>query len=387
MKLTRGQLRRAVQAWISNEVDPPGPAWLQWALTGAFAVLLALVFTALGMLLGSGGRRSVLGNLDMWVRVFGVNLFFCALISYLIHIAFAIVLPLLGRERIRRMSHGQRALLFTGVPIAGVLIGWPLAYSIISGALPEAWLRRDNWWGPAALATVVSFVLFVLFDAKARQALAEQHAAEARLKLLQSQIEPHFLFNTLAHVQSLLDVDTARARAMLESFTDFLRSSLHSLRRDDSSLQRELALAEAYLQLQHLRMEDRLRFSISVEQAARDAGMPPLLLQPLVENAIRHGLEPKVEGGAVRIGARRAGSELVVTIVDDGVGLDTHGPARTAGEGLALDNIRQRLATLYGDRAHLELQALNPGTQATLRLPYERIAGSADEATALAARA
>jgi sensor histidine kinase YesM len=158
---------------------------------------------------------------------------------------------------------------------------------------------------------------------------------------------------------------------MLEAFVDYLRASLTALRHDASPLERELALAEAYLRLLGTRMEDRLRFSIEADEAARRAPVPPLLLQPLVENAIRHGLEPKVEGGTVAVQARVVdGRTLVLQVRDDGLGPDAATSA-TSGHGVALDNIRQRLRSRYGDEASLDLQPAHPGTCATLRLPVE----------------
>jgi sensor histidine kinase YesM len=185
-------------------------------------------------------------------------------------------------------------------------------------------------------------------------------------------MEPHFLFNTLANVLTLIDTDADRARRMLEAFTDYLRSSLGSPRRGDSSVGRELDLAEAYLQLQHLRMDDRLRYSVDADAGLRALALPPLLLQPLVENAVLHGLEPKVDGGTLRVEVRADAAQLVLTVTDDGLGPDHGaGPAsrRRAGNGLALRNLRERLRTMYGDAASLRLQPAAPGTRATIRLP------------------
>ena len=195
-------------------------------------------------------------------------------------------------------------------------------------------------------------------------------------------MEPHFLFNTLANVLTLIEHDTPKARQMLEAFTDYLRASLAGLRRDECPLGDELDLADAYLRLMQVRMEDRLQFTITADDSARRALLPPLLLQPLVENAVLHGLEPKLQGGTVRVAAQVQQSEtgpcLVVTVSDDGLGL---GASSHVGAGVALRNTRQRLTSRYGNAATLDVQAQGQtqaqvqtqeqgfGTRATLRLP------------------
>jgi LytS/YehU family sensor histidine kinase len=182
-------------------------------------------------------------------------------------------------------------------------------------------------------------------------------------------MEPHFLFNTLANVLSLIDHDAPRARLMLEGFTDYLRSSLGSLRHQDATLGSELDLARAYLGLMQMRMEDRLRFVIADDPALRGARLPALLLQPLVENAIHHGLEANVEGGRIGITARAEGRMLVVEVIDDGLGLAA--PPRRRGAGMALANLRERLEVRYGHAASLTLTGGSPGAVATLRLPLQ----------------
>ena len=168
---------------------------------------------------------------------------------------------------------------------------------------------------------------------------------------------------------------------MLQSFTDYLRASLTTLRGDDSAVAQELALAQSYLELLQARMEDRLRFSITAADDARAQLLPPLLLQPLVENAVVHGLEPSIDGGSVRVSARVEGAHLVLDVQDDGRGPDA--PARRSGSGsgsggggrpgagMALDNIRQRLLARYGPTATLSISATHPGTLARITLPLQ----------------
>jgi sensor histidine kinase YesM len=224
----------------------------------------------------------------------------------------------------------------------------------------------------------VTLVIHHFFATKAKQYEAERRATEAQLRLLQGQMEPHFMFNTLATVLSLLDTDTAKARQMLAAFIDYLRASLGRMRTGDSTLGDELAMAEAYLRLRGARMGERLTYRIEVaEPALRSAVLPPLLLQPLVENAIHHGLECKVDGGEVVVSARRDGDRLAIEVADNGLGARAM-PQRRAGakgNGVALDNLRARLLSRYGLHAALRL-VLDPdcGARATITLPFEAAA-------------
>ena len=183
------------------------------------------------------------------------------------------------------------------------------------------------------------------------------------------------MFNTLGTVLSLVETDTAKARQMLEAFIDYLRNSLGKLRDADGTLGDELMLAQSYLTLMQHRMGERLTFVIDVQEPSlRRVCMPPLLVQPLVENAVRHGLECKVEGGTIQVTARRDGESLVVEVTDDGLGQAAESLSRPgpAGNGVALDNLRARLAARYGRSGTLELALRqDAGASATLRLPLE----------------
>jgi LytS/YehU family sensor histidine kinase len=301
---------------------------------------------------------------------YGVNLVIALCIGVAIHALFRLVGAGLGDERVRGLHGWRRALMYGGVPMLGLCIGWPAGAWLVSGTAP-AWSRladADTLASGLLLGLLITTAMYVYFAAKARQIEAERRAAEAQLRLLQGQIEPHFLFNTLAGVLALIDHDSARARQMLEAFTEHLRGSLGALRRDEGTLDDELARVNHYLVLMASRMEDRLRFRIDADSAARQAVLPPLLLQPLVENAVVHGLEPTVAGGTVSIAARLDGAaRLVIEVRDDGQGRS--GPGGRGGAGLALDNIRQRLRGRWGDDARLEIIDARPGTLARLTLP------------------
>jgi Histidine kinase len=368
--LTFDTIRQGWKSWYGNDLEPVGPAWLQWALTGVFCLVVALCFTMIGFAINAMGGGSAWSRPSAWLHWYGKNLQVSLIIGYFIHILFAILIPLVGRARIRAWSNGRQAFFFSAIPISGVALAWPLGVWLTQGT--GSWMERAGAGtvvGMLLFGTVTSFIFFQIFSAKAQQAEAEKRATEAQLRLLQAQMEPHFLFNTLANVLTLIDAEPPRAKAMLESFTDYLRATLQNLRSGDSNVGRELDLAEAYLKLLQLRMEDRLAYRIDADPALRSAALPPLLLQPLVENAVHHGLEPKVEGGRVTIAVQRRGSDLVLSVSDDGLG--TEAPQRrSTGNGVALDNIRARLLAQHGSGATLALEPLAPGTRATLTLPF-----------------
>lgn len=370
MELNRTYLATSWRSWLSHDARV-GPEWLHLVWTLIFAMGIAAAFTVLGFAMyasGDGAWRNWAG----WSKWYGINLVLALCIGFAIHGLFRLLVPWVGLARIRAFSGPQRALFFGGVPMLGVALGWPIGGLLVNQE-GFGWFRLGNTnavVGSVLLGLLINFVIYQLFRARARQASAEKQAVEARLRLLQAQIEPHFLFNTLANVSSLIDHDAAKAKRMLETFTDYLRCSLTSLRRERATLGSELDLVQAYLELLKVRMEDRLQFSIVGGSALRDAQLPSLMLQPLVENAIHHGLEPQLEGGQVHVSVRRDEQHLVLEVADDGMGLQAPS-RRRGGAGLALANLRERLVALYGDRASLTLSPAHPGALATLRVPYE----------------
>jgi two-component system, LytTR family, sensor kinase len=197
--------------------------------------------------------------------------------------------------------------------------------------------------------------------------------AEARLGALRMQMQPHFLFNSLNAITVVVrDRDTATATRMLEQLGEMLRRVMRSDRPAETTLADELDFVRQFLAIEQVRFSDRLRPVFAVDPAVRSARVPELLLQPLVENAVQHGLAGRVGATLLRIEARREGAELVLSVVDDGPGLDAAPAGR--GEGLGLGNTRERLATLYGDRASLELtRTPEGGCAATVRLPYREL--------------
>ena len=379
MHIDRTLLAASWQSWVSNDNrHRAGPWWLQWVWTLLFCMGLAVPFTVLGFFAfarGDGAWRNLAG----WAYWYGKNLIVCLTIGVLIHLLFDITRHWFATPgRVAGWKNWQRTVFFSGLPMLGVAIGWPLDI-VLAGADVAVWFssRAGNSniiVGTLLMLLLSNFVIHQFFAAKVKQIAAERRATESQLRLLQAQIEPHFLFNTLANVQGLMDHDLPKAKQMLQSFTDYLRASLTTLRGEHSPVAQELALAQSYLELLQARMQDRLRFSITADDAARAQPLPPLLLQPLVENAVIHGLEPSIDGGSVRVSARVIGTQLVLEVQDDGRGPDA--PARRSGKpgaGMALDNIRQRLLARYGSDATLEVSAAHPGTLARITLPLQVI--------------
>jgi sensor histidine kinase YesM len=226
-------------------------------------------------------------------------------------------------------------------------------------------------------ATAISLVGFTVMDRLARlreqEAHARQVAAENQLRLLQSQLEPHMLFNTLANLRVLIGVDSARAQEMLDRLIGFLRSTLAASRQPTHPLGDEFARLHDYLALIAIRMGPRLRIELDLPADLHGLLVPPLLLQPLVENSIQHGLEPKVEGGTLIVKARRSGDALVLKVIDDGVGLSQTAHPHPGASRFGVQQVRDRLATLYGGSARFSLRLGEPmGTVAEVVLPLGR---------------
>ncbi len=355
---------------MASHPAPPDPplCFRPWR-TLRFALIVAAGFTLLTFAL-SASHPSWL-SAEGWLRATGTSLAFALSISFTINLLLALGYRLLGK-RYRHLLPWQRALFHWGTPILGLAIALPIASLTLDRdpATASGPRLQTTPWGAAAFMLLVMAIFFTFFAIRARQMRAERQAAEAQLRLLQAQMEPHFLFNTLANVVSLMDADTPRAKAMLESFTDYLRASLGSLREPEHSLGDELDLVEAYLRVAQVRMENRLRYHIEVPPGLRALRVPALSVQPLVENAVLHGIEPSIAGGALSVTAARDAGRLVIRIADDGVGLDAPKRGTQRGSGSALANIRERLVQTFGSQAQLRIESASPhGVLATLTLP------------------
>jgi len=272
--------------------------------------------------------------------------------------------------------------------VVGVAIAMPVATFVIyvlstNAGAPAFWHDSDRLQGFAGL-TFLGVLLAPWFalaalvrqkDALARhQALAfdlerselERQASDARLHLLQAQVAPHFLFNTLANVQALVDAGSPQASAVLRSLIAYLRAAVPRLHEPATTLGQELQLVQAYLELMHMRMPDRLQFALNVDEATRALRCPPMTLLTLVENAVKHGIDPGEEGGRIDIDVQKIGERCRVRVRDTGVGLQPTGN----GLGTGLTTLRERLRLVFGDAAQLRLTEQQPhGVCAELDFP------------------
>ena len=244
-------------------------------------------------------------------------------------------------------------------------------------------------WIVASLIIKITYRKQIQAEAQAAQAVETAEAeslkrqvVEARMAAMQAQVEPHFLFNTLASIDHLIEVDPKRASQMQKNLIALLRASMPTMRETGSDgglggrprdLGRELAVIRPYLEILKVRMEERLATQIDVPDGLLSAEFPAMMVQTLVENAIKHGLEPKPEGGKLALRAEIVHGKLAVTVADTGLGF---GRAATAGTGVGLANIRERLQLLYGPKASLTITE-NPGggTRVTLAVPYKPLQG------------
>jgi LytS/YehU family sensor histidine kinase len=207
-------------------------------------------------------------------------------------------------------------------------------------------------------------------NAAAERESMQRQLSEARMQMMQAQVEPHFLFNTLASVEFLIETNAPRAAAMQRSLIQYLRAVLPQMRDNAviTNLGREVDMVKAYLNLLKMRMEERLTVEMDVPEELRDAAFPPMMLQSTVENAIKHGLECKPEGGTLTVRAEVVGDKLRVIVTDDGVGF---GVVPSNGTGLGLMTIRERLKLLHGDEGQLRIARNEPtGVVATIEVPY-----------------
>lgn len=269
------------------------------------------------------------------------------------------------------------------VPLVTTLI---YVYSTEPGA-PPFWGDQDRLEGFLTLCVLgVLFAPWVALGALVRQkdalarhqALAfslerselERQAVDARLHLLQAQVQPHFLFNTLANVQALVESGSPEAPAVLRSLVAYLRAAVPRLNETVNTLDDEVALVRAYLELMHMRMPDRLTFDLAIDDAARAVRCPPLTLLTLVENAVRHGIDPSEDGGRIDVRVWMEGMRCLARVSDTGLGL--HDKARGLGTGLS--TLRERLALAFGGAATLSIGEQAPrGVVAQVMLPAQAV--------------
>lgn len=286
-------------------------------------------------------------------------------------------ISLINSLALSRMPPGKLRYVALSVTLPiSIVVGVAVAIRL-TGSGDEVY---SNAWQPLLIGLffgIIASITFILFErigqlnleVKQRQLSQIESAKremEAQLKMLQAQIEPHFLFNTLANVSSLIDNDPLLSKKLLERLNDWLRVALTRARSDHTTLGDELDMLDNYLQILKIRFGERLRWTMDVPEDVRGLAFPPMLLQPLVENAVRHGIGLKIGGGEIMIRAVIKKTGLCIEVNDSGVGLS--GDVDVGGTGLA--NVRARLATLFGEAGKLTLENnTKVGVTATLELP------------------
>lgn len=286
-------------------------------------------------------------------------------------------IQLLGRQAIRLTpdSNLRYAAALLAI-VTGSLLGLTLGNQLDGAHKPWDFALSIR---PLGIGLFFGLIGTVYFQMRERAALlksalktrelqqleAERRSIEAQLKMLQAQIEPHFLFNTLANLAGLIEVDPKLASRLLAALNRYLRASLGHTRAEGGTLGDEIDLLAAYLEVLKIRLGPRLDFTVSADSELRRHPFPPMLLQPLVENAILHGIEPTVAGGHIHISATQQSGELVIRVRDTGAGL-----GEQPGNGVGLTNIRARLAALFGEDGRLDItEHADGGVLACLRVP------------------
>ena len=299
--------------------------------------------------------------------------------------AFAALLVFSGLERWPRRL--PRWLTRWALQVIAVALVVPLCLVVFyiastSAGGPPFWQDAERGGSFAALALlgmlVSSWVAMVallrardesIAQAERTRGALEREALDARLRLLQAQVEPHFLFNTLANVQALVDAGSSQASPVLASLVAYLRAAVPRLSEPVHRLGREVDMARAYLALMQMRLPDRLQFDVQFDTTLEAAKCPPMTLLTLVENAVRHGIDPGIDGGRIDIRVRRlAGERCIAEVEDTGVGVQ----ATSAGLGTGLSTLRERLLLAFGGRAELRLNEIAPhGVRAEVEFPIE----------------
>ena len=280
------------------------------------------------------------------------------------------------------------ALRVVGVAIA-VPLGAAIAYTVMTIGLQPPWYRNWDYWSGYRMITrlgllvatwmAISAVLRQMSGEAQRQALAfelersefERQALDARLRLLQHQVEPHFLFNTLANVRELVDSGSPQASTVLASLIAYLRAAIPRLHESATTLGQELELVRAYLEVMHMRMPDRLQYALLADEADLALDCPTMTLLTLVENAVRHGIDPSEEGGRIEVRVRVRDGRCRAEVIDTGVGLQGAG----GRPGTGLSNLRERLKLAFGGDAQVRIGSFEPrGVWAEMEFPARRSA-------------
>jgi len=351
----------------------PAGFWRDVIYTFIWNTLLALVFAAIALLFVHKAPLS---------RVLWLNFVFAQCVGYTIHALFAFAIAAVPREH--RSGGWKRPLFYSAVPIVGVVLGFWIGAAVLglAGYRFDAFSPR-NVLAIVFTSLLISSLMLALFlpreraakaeaqvaREQARVAAAEREAALAQMQALAAQVEPHFLYNTLAHVETLIDAEPALAKRMLSRLSELLRAGARRAN-GVATLGAELEHTRAYLDILAMRMGPRLAWTVDVPERLLGARVPPSVVQPLVENAVKHGLEPRVEGGTIRVSAREEGGALAIEVADTGAGFGAAQAPLGGSTGLGLSGLKARLAALYGGAASLAIAENRPsGVRVTVRLP------------------
>ncbi len=364
----RADLAGAWPAFWSLHKERAEPAWARFLIANALAFALSLTLLVLaGLLRMKSLDASWWGAVAVPVLGLGLAIGNTLLLMFR---ALELASTQATLDRLSAPDGWRPAFFLHAFTGAGIVLGCAAGMGLVSILYDRTvWNVLAHTQHRVHVALTMLTLIganFLAWSFRVRMRAERRRANEARLHLLQAQIEPQFLFNTLADVQDLLDQEPERARQMLEEFTDYLRASLAQLRSDNTSAGQELDMARCYLQVLRHRMGERLRFSISASVQARRAVLPPGLLQPLLEHAVRSRLATNMETGSVHVDAQVRHNTLEMSVRDDS---DT-APAPHARSTPALENLRARLQARYGSTASLTWRADGAGSCAVISLPF-----------------
>jgi sensor histidine kinase YesM len=332
-----------VLPWFRNL---PDTAWIAFALTALMCLVMGTVFSWVG---------TVPNSVSAYVDRLGISMSYAFAIGYSIHFISRIFVPKI-RIRLRHRPFFVRLIADLAVWTGGAMLGFGIAALILQHSFRQSGYAVYSVIGGTIVISAITGVLLRVLAVqeieaerkRAERSEAQRTLALSRLRVLQAQIEPHFLFNTLANVSSLIESEPKQARKMLDQFTLLLRASLDQTRKETTPLDTELQVIDAYLSVLKVRMGERLSYQINAPTDLLKVDVPTMFLQPIVENAVKHGIEPRVKGGTVLVDVRREDSQLTFTISDDGVGF-----VPNTTENVGLGAVRERIAVQFGDRASL----------------------------------
>jgi hypothetical protein len=357
------------------------PFFRRWKPSTLRSIVLTFIMCAVIVVMIAATIASTGGNLT-WRRITEITTF-TVVVGYTQHFLYTFVIKLSRRRHDWAPWLMHPVVMGVVLPLLGIYVASNIAMTLLSGggrlfSLHEGW--REFVFA-LTIAVAAGWAIWESIEASRRREIerrerAELEAAAARsdkerataeLKALRAQVEPHFLYNTLSNVVSLIDFDPTTAKHMTERLIGYLRHTLDASRRDNATVGDELNIIADYLEILRLRMGERLWYVIEATDAVRALPLSPMLLQPLVENAIKHGLEPHIVGGQISLIATLREGALNIVIEDTGLGFGV--ATGTAGSGSGLANIRARLKALYGDGAKLSIDQPKVGTRISLSIP------------------